>query len=152
MKFTRWLFALALAFALVGSAAAAPDDAGIQLAQVDWKSFDRVGNHARIWLLRNFELPTMLGHDLFPHRSQRVQYVIDCTDRTYALSQWILTDGENGSGSVVWADRNDALSYVTPAKGTLEAGVVHAACSIEPDTRIVEQKLRFLPDSPSLPN
>ncbi len=113
---------------------------------VDWKSFDRVGNHAKIWLLRSFTETILLGHQLYPHRSQRIQYVIDCTDRSYALSQWVLTDGENGAGQVVWADRNSALSFVKAAKGTIEAEVMHAACSTEP-TRVAEHQLRFLLDS-----
>ena len=118
---------------------------------MDWKSFDRVGNHARIWLLRSFTETTLLGHDLYPHRSQRIQYVIDCTDRSYALSQWVLTDGENGTGQVVWADRNSVLSYVKASKGTIESEVVRTACSTEP-TRVAEHQLRFLIDSFPLSN
>ena len=121
------------------------------ITAVDWKSFDRVGNQARIWLLRSFTETTLLGHELYPHRSQRIQYVIDCTDRSYALSQWVLTDGENGAGQVVWADRNSALSFVTAAKGTIEARVVHAACATEP-TRVAEHQLRFLLNSSPLSN
>ncbi|MGH7462988.1 MAG: hypothetical protein ACREMA_18435, partial [Longimicrobiales bacterium] len=88
----RWFVALALAVGVL-SAHAAPVQGSEdpQIAAVDWKSFERVGNHARIWLLRSFQETTLLGHDLYPHRSQRVQYVIDCSDRSYALSQWILT-------------------------------------------------------------
>jgi hypothetical protein len=56
-------------------------------------------------------------------RSQRIQYVIDCTDR------------------------NSALSFVKAAKGTIEAGVVHAACSMERMTQVAEHQLRFLLDS-----
>jgi len=39
------------------------------ITTVDWKSFDRLGNHARIWLLRSFTETTLLGHELYPHRS-----------------------------------------------------------------------------------
>jgi hypothetical protein len=116
------------------------------ITTVDWKSFDRLGNHATIWLLRSFTETTLLGHDLYPHRSQRIQYVIDCTDRSYALSQWVLTDGENGAGQVVWSDRNSELSFVKAAKGTMEAEVMQAACSTQP-TRVAEYQLRFLPNS-----
>jgi hypothetical protein len=147
--FRTWLLALAigLAGAHLTPAVAAND---VQITAVDWKSFDRVGNHARVWLLRSFPETIALGHELYPHRSQRIQYVIDCTDRSYALSQWILTDGENGSGEVVWADRDQALSFVQPAKGTVEAGVVHSACALEPTTKVAEQ-LRFItPSSPLL--
>ncbi|SRR5581483_970348 len=121
------------------------------ITAVDWKSFDRVGNHARVWLLRSFSETTLLGHGLYPHRSQRIQYVIDCTERSYALSQWVLTDGENGAGQVVWADRNSELSFVEAAKGTIEEGVVHAACSTEP-TRVAEHQRRFLIDPSLLSN
>lgn len=121
------------------------------ITTVDWKSFDRLDNHARIWLLRSFTETTLLGHGLYPHRSQRIQYVIDCAERSYALSQWVLTEGENGAGQVVWADRNSALSFVKASKGTIEAGVVHTACSTEP-TRVAEHQQRFLLDSsPLLP-
>jgi hypothetical protein len=121
------------------------------ITAVGWKSFDRVGNHTRIWLLRSFRETILLGHQLYPHRSQRIQYVIDCTDRSYALSQWVLTEGENGAGQVVWADRNSVLSFVKASKGTIEAGVVHTACSTEP-TRVAEHQQRFLLDSsPLLP-
>ena len=113
---------------------------------MDWKSLDRVGNLARVWLLRSFTETTLLGHQLYPHRSQRIQYVFDCTDRRYALSQWVLTDGENGAGQVVWADRNSELSFVKAAKGTMEAEGMQAACSTEP-TRVAEYQRRFLPNS-----
>lgn len=145
------LFAAAF-FALAAlSAQSAPADT-TQVAAVDWKSFERVGNHARIWLLRSFKETTLLGHDLYPHRSQRVQYVIDCTDRSYALSQWILTDGENGAGAVVWADRNEELDFLHAARGTLEAAVIHAGCSIDAPTSVAKQPQRILPDSSPLLN
>jgi len=147
--FSKWLAAVALVLSLVNTALA---DEAVQSTAVDWKSFERVGNHASVWLLRSFPQTAVLGHQLYPHRSQRVEYVIDCTDRSYALSQWILTDGPEGTGQVVWADRDEALSFVTAAKGTLEAAVVHAACSLEPTTRVAEHQLRFIPRSSPLLN
>ena len=114
---------------------------------MDWKSFDQLDNYTSIWLLRSFKETTLLGHDLYPHRSQRIQYVIDCTDRSYALSQWVLTDGENGAGQVVWADRNSEFSFVKAWKDSIEAEVVDAACSTERTTRVAEYRLRFLPKS-----
>ena len=143
------LFALV---ALVSHAATAQSDEDIQITAVDWNSFERVGNHARIWLLRSFPETILLGHDLYPHRSQRIQYVIDCTDRSYALSQWVLTDGADGSGTVVWADRNDALAFVPAAKGTLEAAVIHAACSIDSPTAIARQRDDAIPQAFPLRN
>ncbi len=144
--------ALALALGVLSAnAGQAPSGEGTQIAAVDWKSFEKTGNHARIWLLRSFPETTLLGHDLYPHRSQRIQYVIDCTDRSYALSQWILTDGENGAGAVVWADRNEDLDFLSTTKGTLEAAVVHAACSIDFPTSVAKQRqLDFQHSSPLL--
>ena len=77
--------------------------------------------------------------------------MIDCTDRSYALSQWVLTDGENGAGQVVWADRNSEFSFVKATKRTIEAEVVDAACSTERTTRVAEHQQRFLLDSFPLP-
>ena len=71
-----------------------------EVITVDWKSFDRLGNDASIWLLRSFTETTLLGHALYPHRSQRIQYVIDCT--TVALSYWVLTDRAAGPGRGGW--------------------------------------------------
>jgi hypothetical protein len=149
-RVSRWFVAVFLALAALSAQSASADS--VQVAAVDWKSFERVGNHARIWLLRSFRETTLLGHDLYPHRSQRVQYVIDCTDHSYALSQWILTDGENGAGAVVWADRNEELDFVRAAKGTLEAAVIHAGCSIDAPTSVAQQPERILPDSSPLLN
>jgi len=144
--------ALSLALGALGAHSAPQATEDLRVAAVDWKSFERVGNHARIWLLRSFTETTLLGHDLYPHRSQRIQYVIDCTDRSFALSQWILTDGERGAGAVVWADRNDDLAFIAPAKGTLEAAVVHAACSIETPATVASRPDRVSPYSSPLPN
>ena len=145
-RIIHWLLAASLALgALVGHAAPARAGEEIQLTAVDWKSFERVGDHGRIWILRSYPEPILLGHDLYPHRSQRIQYVIDCTDRSYALSQWILTDGADGAGTVVWADRNEDLAFVPATKGTLEAAVVLAACSIDPPTAVARQRDPALP-------
>lgn len=103
---------------------------------VDWKSYQRIGPMAHVWFLRSFRETAELGHATYPHRSQRVQYAIDCDQRTYALSQWILTDGENGAGQVVWADRAASLEFIKPFAGTLEAAVIHAACEVKPGARI----------------
>jgi hypothetical protein len=149
-RVNRWFVAVFLALAAL-SAQSAPADS-TQVVAVDWKSFERVGNHARIWLLRSFKQTTLLGHDLYPHRSQRLQYVIDCSDQSYALSQWILTDGEAGAGAVVWADRNEELDFVHAAKGTLEAAVIHAGCSIAAPTSVAKQPERMVPDSSPLLN
>ena len=50
-----------------------------------------------LWVTKSFAEPITLGHNLYPHRSQKLQYAIDCADRTYALEQWVLTDGADGS-------------------------------------------------------
>ena len=104
------------------------DEYGIPVVAVDWTSLHRGDARLDVWVTRSFPEPIMLGHDTYLHQSQKVQYAIECADRTYALVQWVLTDAAEGKGNTVWADRAMSLDYLRPVKGTLEAAVVHAAC------------------------
>ena len=148
--FKRFLLAAlmvpVLAF-LPGTAAAADDEQeyGVPIVAVNWASLHRTGESADVWVTKSFAEPITLGHDLYPHRSQKLQYAIDCADRTYALEQWVLTDGADGEGNTVWADRPEKLDFLHPGKGTLEAGVVHAACEVNPKSTVARTPSRWAP-------
>lgn len=134
-------FALILAFLALltaGSALAADEEQewGVPIVAVDWSSLQRTPATTDIWVTKSFGETITLGHDAYPHRSQKLMYAIDCADRTYALKEWILTDGADGTGNTVWADHAERLDYVPATKGTLEAAVVLAACEVNPSSTV----------------
>ena len=61
---------------------------GVPVVAVNWSSLHRDGARADVWVTRSFPEPIMLGHDTYLHQSQKVQYAIECADRTYALKRW----------------------------------------------------------------
>jgi len=138
-----WLLSTA---GLVGFAtpASAGESDPVQVA-VDWSSFERSGDLAHIWVTTTFAETVTLGHGTYPHRSQRLQYAIDCADRTHALEQWILTDAAGGEGNIVWQDRAAKLYFARGAKGTLEAAVVHAACELNPKSTVARNPAEAAP-------
>jgi hypothetical protein len=117
-------------------AAAEDDEYGVPIVAVDWTSLHHTGASADVWVTKSFPETITLGHDTYPHRSQKLQYAIECSDRTYALEQWILTDSADGGGNTVWADRAEQLDFLHPVKGTLEAAVVHTACEVNPKSTV----------------
>ena len=132
------LLSALVALLSIGSALAAEDEQewGVPIVAVDWSSLQRTPARADIWITKSFGETITLGHDTYPHRSQKLMYAIDCADGTYALKEWILTDGANGTGNTVWADRAERLDYVSPPKGTLEAAVILAACQVNPKSKV----------------
>jgi hypothetical protein len=123
---------LALLLPLVTLAAPAlAEQAGETLVAVDWSSLQRTGERAQLWVTRTFPETITLGHAAYPHRSQVLQYAIQCGDETLALSQWILTDAEDGAGRTVWKGRSPNLVFEPAGRYSVEAAVVHTACAIE---------------------
>ncbi len=120
----------------VSASAAEDDEYGVPIVAVDWMSLHHTGATADVWVTKSFPETITLGHDTYPHRSQKLQYAIECSDRTYALEQWVLTDGPDGEGNTVWADRAERLDFLHPPKGTLEAAVVHTACEVNPKSTV----------------
>ncbi|PWT74641.1 MAG: hypothetical protein C5B46_03735 [Proteobacteria bacterium] len=104
--------------------------------KVDWSSFERSGDLARLRVTATFPEMITLGHGTYAHRSQKLQYAIDCAERSYALEQWSLTDSVDGSGNVVWQDHAAKLDFTRGDKGTLEAALVVAACGINPTSTV----------------
>lgn len=129
-----WLLFAATLAGLANPAGAEESDP--TRSAVNWASFERSGDLAHIWVTRTFAQTIALGHGTYRHRSQRLQYAIDCADRTYALEQWLLTDAVDGEGKIVWQDRAANLYFVRGDKGTLEAAVVHAACEVNPKSTV----------------
>jgi hypothetical protein len=127
-----------IALLTVGSALAADQEQewGVPIVAVDWSSLQRTPETADVWITKSFGEVITLGHDTYPHRSQKLMYAIDCADHTYALKRWILTDGPDGTGNVVWADSAERLDYLSAPKGTLEAAVIVTACGVNPKSTV----------------
>jgi hypothetical protein len=127
-----------IALLTIGSALAGEEEQewGVPIVAVDWSSLQRTPATADLWVTKSFGETITLGHDVYPHRSQKLMYAIDCADGTYALKEWILTEGANGTGNTVWADRAEHLDYVSAPKGTVEAAVIVAACQVNPKSTV----------------
>lgn len=95
---------------------------------INWRSLERNEKHAEVWVTYTFPRTIALGHGLYPHRSQRLQYAIACEPREVAVSQWLLTDGDAGSGQVVWSGKEDSLYFAAPWAGSTEADILAQAC------------------------
>lgn len=141
----KWLATLAVALA------AANVHAGEQsrFAAVDWKSLERHADRVTLWTTHSYEETVTLAHGYYPHRSQRMQYAIDCSDRTYAVAQLLLTDAADGAGQVVWHARVEDPPFFPFVAGSFEGAVFHAACSIEPTTAVAERPGRPSPGGSS---
>ena len=99
---------------------------------LDRSSVERSGPLSSAWVLKSFGQPITLGHDLYPHQSQKLLFEIDCEDRTLRLDKWVLTDESEGQGNVVWSaqDASSPMEPVTP--GSTEELVARTACTPEP--------------------
>jgi hypothetical protein len=131
-KVTKWLMAALLALGVL-SVQAEPRQAEEQtrFAAVDWKSFERKADRVTLWMTRSYDQTVTLAHGYYPHRSERMQYLIDCAGRTFAIAQWLLTDGAGGSGQVVWHASLEDPPFLPIAGDSFEDAVLHAACSLE---------------------
>jgi hypothetical protein len=87
----------------------------------------RPGVAPQRWLLRSFDSPQSLG-GLYPHRSAKLRYAVDCGSRAVALTDWTFHEGSLGDGRVVWADSMGATVYVQPVAQSVEAQLVLATC------------------------
>jgi hypothetical protein len=130
------LFAILTAVSAAAADDNEADEHGVPVVAVDWASLHHTGALEDVWVTKSFPETITLGHETYPHRSQKLQYAIECADRTYALEQWVLTDGPDGTGNTVWADRAVQLDFLHAEKGTLEAAVVHTACELNPKTTV----------------
>src|SRR6185295_11309652 len=90
------VLSLAAAVAFPSASAAEPEQEwGVPIVAVDWSSLRLWPGAASVRIIKSFDETITLGHDTYPHRSQILEYVIACADRTFALKDWVLTDGAN---------------------------------------------------------
>lgn len=152
-NFTKWFMAAALALGVLSAHAASPQAAAdTQFAAVDWKSFERKADRVTLWMTHSYDETVTLAHGYYPHRSQRMQYLIDCGDRTYAIAQWLLTDAPGGAGQVVWHASLEDPPFLPVTPGSFEGAVVHAACSLEAPPELAKRSTPSATDSSPLLN
>ncbi len=109
--------------------AVSPAADGDAVVAVNWKSLERSDGFTQVWSTTTFPATITLGHGLYPHRSQRLHYAIDCERRTFGVTQWLLTDEAGGAGQVVWSGRSHASAFSTPWPGSAEEAIVSQACA-----------------------
>jgi hypothetical protein len=99
---------------------------------LDLGSIEREGQTARAWVLRSYSSEIRLGHDLYPHRSQKLEYEFHCADHTFLVQRWVLTDAAYGGGNPVWAGYSRHHDSERTVPGTPEARAADLACSGAP--------------------
>jgi hypothetical protein len=80
------------------------------------------------WLLRSYDEQQSLG-GLYPHRSTKLRYQVDCRTRAVALTDWEFREGSLGDGRVVWADTMGDTVFIQPVARSAEAQLVAATCA-----------------------
>ncbi len=130
--------AAAMAFSL--SAAAAPQWSAIPGNNADDTFVDRSSHSSQsrlvdVNVLRIFDEQIALGNDpetgkeVYPHRSVKLTYKVDCAAGTIAMSEWTMYDGSLGDGDVVWnVEVQDALAF-TGANDEETRSVMASACT-----------------------
>jgi hypothetical protein len=100
-----------------------------QAVFVDRGSIERDGDQASAWVLKSFSGRIELGHHLYPHRSQKLFYEFNCSDATYKLDKWVMTDGAYGEGDVVWTGYSRFDDRVALASNSSETAAAALICS-----------------------
>jgi Surface-adhesin protein E len=131
-----------LALALSGSAFAAPQ--WVQLPNVDnvvtyvdRASVERVGSEVTVRVLRVYDKVLTLGNDpttgadMYPHRSVKIRYVVDCNAGRIALESWEMYSGNLGDGEVVWADQAPGRHSFYRASTVEESHALAVACGVK---------------------
>lgn len=137
----------ALALALLSTTAAASSDwiqipnSGDGRAYLDRASFVESVGSTEVTVLRSYDALITLGDDaqtggsLYPHRSAKVRYTVDCAARKVAMNGWELYSGNLGDGKIVWADRNSGPALLASPTSTEERLAVVSVCSQDEATR-----------------
>jgi len=137
--FHRSMFAAA-AMAVSLSAVAAPQWAAIPGKNaddtfVDIASYSAQGQLLDVNVLRIHNEQIALGNDaqtgeaVYPHRSVKLTYKVDCGAGTIAMSRWTMFDGSIGDGEVVWnVEVHDGLAF-TRANDEETRSVMASACA-----------------------
>jgi hypothetical protein len=86
-----------------------------------------------VWIQRNYDRLIALGtdpktgQDVAPHRSVRIQYVVNCSQGTVNMVSWRMYRDIDGQGSSVWAhDLPHADASYRHSPGTEEEKAVTA--------------------------
>lgn len=104
-------------------------------AFLDRASFIEGADKSGITLLRSYEEKVTLGDDaqtgaeLFPHRSAKIRYAVECSTKKVAMESWELYSGNLGDGKVVWADRETGILALSTPNSTEEWIAFNAVCS-----------------------
>jgi hypothetical protein len=140
---TKALVAAAVATFFAGAGAAQSEEGESWVALSSTLMFDRasIGSISRgernVWVERNYEQEVSLGSDtstglpIYPHRSVRIRYVVDCTNSTLNMAAWKMYSESSGKGELIWADQFEGLAAdYRHAPGTEEEkSVIGLLCS-----------------------
>jgi hypothetical protein len=108
---------------------------GAERTYLDRASFVEGANLTAVTVLRSYEQVITLGDDaqtgeaLYPHRSAKVRYAIDCASRTVGMESWELYSGNLGDGRIVWADSESGERHMAKPVSTEELVTFNAVCS-----------------------
>jgi hypothetical protein len=137
----------AVALALLSTTAFANSDwiqipsAGDGRAFLDRASFVETSGMTEVTVLRSYDELVTLGDDaltgdnLYPHRSAKVRYSVDCTAKKVGVGGWELYSGSLGDGKIVWADSESEFVVLTAPKSTEERLAFASVCSQDIATR-----------------
>ena len=133
---------IATAVVLSPAAYAAPDwvqmaDASSGSTYLDRSSITAAGKALTVQVLRSYDEVVSFGTDpetgtvVYPHRSAKVQYLVDCGMRKVALDAWMLYSGNLGDGKIVWADQHTGPATYADAADAEQRYALAAACAAE---------------------
>ena len=142
---TRSIFAAAAMAASI-SALAAPQWTAVAGNNaddtfVDRSSFTSQGHLIDVDVLRIFDEPVTLGNDadtgeaMYPHRSVKLTYKVNCGTGTIAMSQWTMFDEHFGNGQVVWDHKVQGKLAFTRANDEETRSVLRSTCATNTASR-----------------
>ena len=108
---------------------------GAERTFLDRASYVDGASLTAVTVLRSYERVVTLGDDaqtgeaLYPHRSAKVRYAVDCASRTVGMQSWELYSGNLGDGKIVWADSESGERHMAKPVSTEELVTFNAVCS-----------------------
>jgi len=127
----RWLVAGVIA--LSASAAFAGEWSWVggakdEVAYLDRSSVMAEGKLIKARVLRSYSQVQTIGDNAFQHKSQILNYAVRCEDRSIGFESWLMTTGEIGTGSTVWAGQVNHATFYRAALDPIAEQVVGAIC------------------------
>lgn len=143
---TRAILASALLAASISATAAAPEWTVLDGNNADYTFFDSAsfvkrGQFVEVDVLRNFNEVITLGNDpdtgeaMYPHRSVKLTYKVDCDKGATAMRDWKMFGGSFGNGEVVWADKSWGKPAFNSANDDETRAVVRSTCATNTASR-----------------